>query len=124
MLSSVPNTNFFCRGYHGRGTCVIGLGEQLSGQIVAKAKRTIDQQPQMPPSCRIDVPDDSLCDKGNGDDIWNDLEPCPGDFSFNSTFPVQEGEVVLINYTVTGEQRFYDFWSETAPARGYNVSYI
>ena len=52
----------------------------------------------------------------------SDEKPCPGDFSFNSTFPVQEGEELVINYTVTGEQRFYDFWSETAPAQGYNVS--
>ena len=103
---------------------MIGLGEQLSGQIVAKAFRTIDQQPRLPPRCIIDVPDDSLCNGGGGSSTYSDRKPCPGDFSFNSTFPVQEGEVVLINYTVTGEQRFYDFWSETAPARGYNVSYI
>ena len=102
---------------------MIGLGEPLSGQIVAKALKTILQQPQMPPSCWIVVPDDSGCLNG-GDGYWtySDPKPCPGDFSFNSTFPVQEGEVVLINYTVRGEQRFYDFWSETAPARGYNVS--
>ena len=102
---------------------MIGLGEQLSGQIVAKAVKTIPQQPQMPPSCHILVPEDSMCNGGGGRLTNSDLKPCPGDFSFNSTFPVQEGEVVLINYTVTGEQKFYDIWSETAPANGYNVSF-
>ena len=108
----------------GHGTCVIGLREQLSGQIVAKAVRTIDQ-PQMPPSCYIGVPDDSVCNGGYGYMVvmdYSDWKPCQGDFSFNSTFPVQEGEELLINYTVMGEKIFYDFWSETAPARGYNVS--
>ena len=100
---------------------MIGLGEQLSGQIVAKAKRTILQL-KMPPTCLIYVPDDSMCN-GGGDMTPSKEKPCPGDFSVNTTFPVQEDEVVLINYTVTGEQRFYDFWSQTAPAQGYNVSY-
>ena len=54
--------------------------------------------------------------------LFTDAKPCPGNFYINSTFPIQKGEMVQINYTVTGEQRFYDFWSETAPARGYNVS--
>ena len=101
---------------------MIGLGEPLSGQIVAKARRTIPQQPQMPPSCSIEVPDDSVCNGGYGGWTYSDWKPCQGDFSFNSTFPVQEGEELLINYAVMGEQIFYDFWSETAPARGYNVS--
>ena len=98
---------------------MIGFGEQLSGQIVAKAVKTIPQ-PQMHPSCSIGVPGDSVCNGDGGELTNSDLKPCPGDFSFNSTFPVQEDEVVLINYTVTGEQRFYDFW-KTAPA-GYDVS--
>ena len=103
---------------------MIGLGEQLSGQIVAKAVSTIDQ-PQMPPVCLIMVPDVFLCNGGGGGGyLHSDGKPCPGDFSFNSTFPVQKGEVVLINFTVTGEQRFYDFWSQTAPAKGFNVSCI
>ena len=46
---------------------MIGLGEQLSGQIVAKAKRTIDQ-PQMRPSCHINVLDVSVCNVGMG--VW------------------------------------------------------
>merc|ERR1719378_1184968 len=78
----------------------------------------------MPPSCKIDVPSDVQCNGGGGS--WgteSDEKPCPGDFSFNSTFPVQEGEVVLINYAVMGEQRFYNFWSETAPAQGYSCSW-
>ena len=77
----------------------------------------------MHPNCVIGVPDDSYCNGGNGNGIWNDHKPCPGDFTFNTTFPVQEGEAILINYTVVAEQRFYDFWSETAPAQGHNVRF-
>ena len=99
---------------------MIGLGEQLSGQIVAKAKNIISQQPLMTPSCHIGVPADSLCNGDSGAVTYSDTLPCQGDFSINSTFPVQKGEVIFINYTVTGEQRFYDFWSKN---NGYNVSY-
>jgi len=103
-------------GQNGRGTCVIGLGEQLSGQIVAKAVKTIPQ-PLMP-TCSIGVPAVD-CNGSDRSYSMSDYKPCPGDFSFNSTFPVQKGEVLLINYTVTGEQRFYDFWSNTDSAQGH-----
>ena len=75
----------------------------------------------MPPSCSSRVYDESACDGGRGFGVRSPSEPCQGKFSLNTMFPVQEGQVVLINYTVTGEQRFYDYWSKTAPFLGYNV---
>lgn len=108
------------RGLHRH--CVIGLGEQLSGQVVAKARKDIVEKPQIPPICQIYIWEDSVCGRGdgNGKSTQTDILPCPGEFNFDDTeFPVQKGDTVRFNFTVTGEQRFLEFLKD-ARDQGYH----
>ena len=80
--------------------CGIGLGEQLTGQVELYAKQTVPKpKGSQGPFCYADL----------GQRARTQRAPCPGNFRFiDAIFPLPQMYQQKVEFTVTGEQRFFD----------------
>ena len=117
--TSLPGPNPYTDRYN---HCIIGVGEQLEGQIVMRSRKNVSLPAE--PLCSIAVPSDSVCNGGSGSLASSGQSHCLGGpqplIDWHDLFPTEEGQTIVLNFTVAGEQRFVDFMRNNP--RGYHVS--